>query len=265
MNEQVLSKRVLYPALFGCLALGLYLNQPPTPGEVEVVLIDSTHPYSANYKQSITDTKTELELALSNIKELPVAESVLPNTKQTQSYVKLNKIVNKITNRPPKDDVEWLATNIMFEAANQPPKGKKLVAHVTINRVGMFGNGNIKDSILNSKVDQDGLVPIGGCHFSWLCDGKGKKVIPDDEPTRRAWNESLKLAKLAMQEKTKYKYDHYVKCDIEHKTWWRKFMKPESRLRVGAHCFFEQDPQLVEANWKAKKEKKATMLAKNGE
>jgi spore germination cell wall hydrolase CwlJ-like protein len=183
-------------------------------------------------------------------------------TKQTPKLVKPNKIVNMITKHQPRNDVEWIATNIMFEAANQPTKGKEYVAYVTVNRVGLFGNTSIRDSVMNSKVNSQGLVQIGQCHFSWVCDGTQVKTIKNDAPTAVAWAESIKIAKKVLTDsKTKsVTVDHYARCDIANKAWWKPYMKKNSLVRVADHCFYTQDAALVDANWKKQQAKKSTTL-----
>jgi spore germination cell wall hydrolase CwlJ-like protein len=242
-------------AILGALSVGFWLqpqDQPITPQTpaVQSASAPTTSP-SAEIQTMSTIAKQIQE---------PLVKA------QTPKLVKPNKIVNMITKHQPRNDVEWIATNIMFEAANQPTKGKEYVAYVTVNRVGMFGNASIQDSVMNAKVNSQGLVQIGQCHFSWVCDGTGVKTIKNDAPTAVAWAESIRIAKKVLaNSKTKLvTVDHYVRCDIANKAWWKPYMKKNSLVKVADHCFYTQDAALVEANWKKQQAKKAkTLIAQN--
>lgn len=64
-----------------------------------------------------------------------------------------------------KEDIEWLAKNIYFEARNQTEKGKLAVLNVTLNRV---NHKNFPNSIKEVVTQRNPR----GCQFSWFCDGK---------------------------------------------------------------------------------------------
>jgi len=162
--------------------------------------------------------------------------------------VKPTKVINKILGREPKNDTEWLATNIMMEAANQSVKGKYMVASVTVNRSKMFGNKGIEGTIKNAK-GHKGLVYKDKCHYSWYCDGSGTKTIGKDKETTKAWKDSIEAAKKAIEASKLPDYDHYLTLEVEKKTGWVKFMDPKTRTVVGDHVFYRQDMAKVNANW----------------
>lgn len=64
-----------------------------------------------------------------------------------------------------KEDIEWLAKNIYFEARNQSEKGKLAVLNVTLNRVKHPAFPNSIKEVVTQKNPR-------GCQFSWYCDGK---------------------------------------------------------------------------------------------
>lgn len=83
-----------------------------------------------------------------------------------------------------------LATNIYFEARNQPLAGQIAVSNVVMNRVqDPRYPDNVCGVVHQAKVDYRGHPKRNQCQFSWYCDGKS------DKPTNSAaWGESLQLA-----------------------------------------------------------------------
>ena len=76
--------------------------------------------------------------------------------------------------------VECLAKNIYFEARNQSEYGKFAVANVTMNRVKdpRFPNTICDVVFQGPRVKKR----VGGCQFSWYCDGKPDKIY-----NKRLW------------------------------------------------------------------------------
>ena len=92
----------------------------------------------------------------------------LEREKATTYAVKTVSVKQSTIPRPAillKEDIEWLAKNIYFEARNQTEKGKLAVLNVTLNRVKHSKFPNTIKEVVTQKNDR-------GCQFSWFCDGK---------------------------------------------------------------------------------------------
>ena len=93
------------------------------------------------------------------------------------AVVETNEIVKEIQlNNTPyslNNDYHCLASNIYWEARNQPLLGKLAVAQVTQNRV---DNKRYPDTICSvvkqTKFYPSGRIDLHSCQFSWYCDGK---------------------------------------------------------------------------------------------
>ena len=99
-----------------------------------------------------------------------------------EAVVETNEIVKEIRlHNIPYDlnnDYHCLASNIYWEARNQPLLGKVAVAQVVFNRV---DHNRYPDSICNvvkqTKFYPSGRIDLHSCQFSWYCDGRS------DEPS----------------------------------------------------------------------------------
>ena len=97
------------------------------------------------------------------------------------AVVETNEIVKEIQlNNTPyslNNDYHCLASNIYWEARNQPLLGKLAVAQVTQNRV---DNKRYPDTICSvvkqTKFYPSGRIDLHSCQFSWYCD------VKSDEP-----------------------------------------------------------------------------------
>jgi len=87
-----------------------------------------------------------------------------------------------------EQEIACLATNIYWEARNQPTPGQIAVGLTTMNRVDdkrypntvcqVVMQGPTRPSWKNPEV----LIPIRHkCQFSWFCDGKSDEIPPQDE------------------------------------------------------------------------------------
>ena len=103
--------------------------------------------------------------------------SILDQTAEIkEAVVETNEIVKeiKLYNIPfdLNNDYHCLASNIYWEARNQPLLGKLAVAQVTQNRV---ENKRYPDTICNvvkqTKFYPSGNIDLHSCQFSWYCDG----------------------------------------------------------------------------------------------
>ncbi len=91
-----------------------------------------------------------------------------------------------------ENDYHCLASNIYWEARNQPLLGKLAVAQVTQNRVDSkkFPN-SICGVITQTRFYPSGRIDLHSCQFSWYCDGK------KDEPLQHeyiSYERSFELA-----------------------------------------------------------------------
>lgn len=159
-------------------------------------------------------------------------------------------------------DVECLARNIFFEAANEPEEGKAAVGIVTINRVkNHFGNSicqvvnqraqfthtrtetNIHEvkrnwyskpeKVVTTKVV---LTKTAICQFSWTC-GRTKKAIKLDQ----RWDESHEIAERLLDNgypdlTDKYSSAMYFHATRIHPSWSKQ---KHVVARVGGHIFYE--------------------------
>lgn len=114
-----------------------------------------------------------------------------------EAVVQTNTIVKEIillSNTPYslENDYHCLASNIYWEARNQPLLGKLAVAQVTQNRVDSkkFPN-SICGVITQTRFYPSGRIDLHSCQFSWYCDGK------KDEPLQHeyiSYERSFELA-----------------------------------------------------------------------
>ena len=102
--------------------------------------------------------------------------------KVKEAVVETNEIVKEIRlNNTPyslNNDYHCLASNIYWEARNQPLLGKLAVAQVTQNRV---ENKRFPNTICNvvkqTKFYPSGRIDLHSCQFSWYCDGKSDEPL----------------------------------------------------------------------------------------
>ena len=110
-------------------------------------------------------------------------------------------IIEKISidNTPWTLDNEYhcLASNIYWEARNQPLMGKIAVAQVTMNRVDALRYPDtICGVVTQTRYYPSGRIDLHSCQFSWYCDGLG------DEPVETwgfSYEESFELAVMFLE------------------------------------------------------------------
>ena len=99
-----------------------------------------------------------------------------------EAVVETNEIVKEIRlHNIPYDlnnDYHCLASNIYWEARNQPLLGKVAVAQVVFNRV---DHNRYPDTICNvvkqTKFYPSGRIDLHSCQFSWYCDGQSDEPV----------------------------------------------------------------------------------------
>jgi len=130
------------------------------------------------------------------------------------------------------DDLHCLAQNIYFEARSEPKAGKLAVAHVVLNRV---DSGRFPSSVCN-VVRQGGEMVRHRCQFSWWCDGKS-----DQPRDRRAWRESVGLAKLVLGGRTDDPTAGalWYHADYVSPNWRHTFLQGPT---IGRHIFYSVKP-----------------------
>ena len=82
---------------------------------------------------------------------------------------KLNVELRDLT-KEARTEIECLAQNIYFEAAQEPREGQIAVAHVTRNRMISGKYPNTYCGVVKQKT-------YGVCQFSWFCEERAKAII----------------------------------------------------------------------------------------
>ena len=138
-----------------------------------------------------------------------------------------------------KKQLTCLATNIYFEARNEPFAGQFAVALVTLNRVNDTAFPNtICDVVYQGIHTSDGFPKRDRCQFSWYCDGAS-----DEVRNPKAYEVTLKTANLAMLQYDKIKSEgldytegarYYHTHEISPR-WSTQYPKVG---RIGDHIFY---------------------------
>lgn len=133
--------------------------------------------------------------------------------------------------------LECLARNVYWEAANQPFEGKVGVAQVTMNRVesGKFAN-TVCGVVYQKNVVYEKVV----CQFSWYCEPtyKVKPVHP------ALWEESMEVAKKVLLEGFRLpslKDALYFHADYVKPGWGNM----ETLGKFGNHIFYKKRDQKI--------------------
>ena len=137
---------------------------------------------------------------------------------------------SQITTAMRERQLACLATNIYYEAGNQPFEGKVAVAQVTINRTesGLYP-ADICKTIYQKNIVYEKVL----CQFSWVCD---RAVIA--RPVNRAnFKESEEVAKKVLLEGFRLpslKDAMYFHGDYINPGW-----KREKITKIGNHIFYK--------------------------
>ena len=137
---------------------------------------------------------------------------------------------SQITTAMRERQLTCLATNIYYEAGNQPFEGKVAVAQVTINRTesGLYP-ADICKTIYQKNIVYEKVL----CQFSWVCD---RAVIA--RPVNRAnFKESEEVAKKVLLEGFRLpslKDAMYFHGDYINPGW-----KREKITKIGNHIFYK--------------------------
>ena len=137
---------------------------------------------------------------------------------------------SQITTAMRERQLACLATNIYYEAGNQPFEGKVAVAQVTINRTesGLYP-ADICRTIYQKNIVYEKVL----CQFSWVCD---RAVVA--RPVNRAnFKESEEVAKKVLLEGFRLpslKDAMYFHGDYINPGW-----KREKITKIGNHIFYK--------------------------
>lgn len=127
--------------------------------------------------------------------------------------------------------VECLARNIYWEAANEPFEGKVAVAQVTLNRV---LDSNFPNDVCGVVYQKNVVYSKVVCQFSWYCERNHLMRIP----TPKAFEESEAVAKKVLLEG--YRLDSMKKALYYHADYVNpKWDKPRIG-KIGRHIFYTQ-------------------------
>ena len=108
----------------------------------------------------------------------------------------LSQISYSVPNTPySEEEIDWLVTNVYFEARNQGIAGQLAVAMVTINRVEdrRFPD-TIREVVTQGHTYRNGFPIRHRCQFSWYCDGKSDRIR-----NRKVFNEIKRIVLIYIQ------------------------------------------------------------------
>lgn len=138
-----------------------------------------------------------------------------------------------------KKQVTCLAENIYFEAANEPDKGKKAVAFVTLNRV---LTGNYADDVCGVVHQKTGTV----CQFSWYCDTK----FTDKRLTIKHTSLYNEIRQLATHMFINFEFQEDVTrgATYYHADYVSPGWKLEKVDQIGRHIFYKSRKDEIDKN-----------------
>lgn len=130
-----------------------------------------------------------------------------------------------------REEIDCLALNIYFEARGESDKGKRAVAHVTMNRVA----DDAFPSTVCAVIREGGTVDPLKCQFTWWCDARSNQ--PFDIV---AWQDSLEVAEQVYRIPSEdltggalWYHADYVAPP------WRRRLEPGPK--IGSHIFYRRD------------------------
>lgn len=132
--------------------------------------------------------------------------------------------------REVQKNLACLASNIYWEAANEPFEGKVAVAQVTVNRV---NSDEFPDTVCGVVHQKTSYTTKTVCQFSWLCETnyKTKPIHPE------AFKESEEVAKMVMLEGFRLKGLEkalYYHADYVNPKW-----NKDKVTKIGRHIFYK--------------------------
>ena len=137
---------------------------------------------------------------------------------------------SQITTAMRERQLACLATNIYYEAGNQPFEGKVAVAQVTINRT---ESGQYPADICKTIYQKNIVYEKVLCQFSWVCD----RTVMARPVNRANFKESEEVAKKVLLEGFRLpslKDAMYFHGDYINPGW-----KREKIAKIGNHIFYK--------------------------
>jgi len=126
--------------------------------------------------------------------------------------------------------LDCLARNIYFEAANEPFEGKVAVAQVTMNRANHQG---FPDDICRVIYQKNIIYQRVICQFSWYCDrASASRIIH-----RSVYNESMDVAKKVLLEG--FRLPSLTQALYYHADYVNPGWKRERIAKIGRHIFYK--------------------------
>ena len=139
-----------------------------------------------NKNYTMIKTITKIGIAVALIVIMYQEALILNQTAEIkEAVVETNEIVKEIRlHNTPYDlenDYHCLASNIYWEARNQPLLGQLAVAQVTQNRVDSkrFPD-TICDVVKQTRFYPSGRIDLHSCQFSWYCDGRSDEPLAQE-------------------------------------------------------------------------------------
>jgi len=147
---------------------------------------------------------------------------------------KLNKYEptesSQITTAMRERQLACLATNIYYEAGNQPFEGKVAVAQVTINRT---ESGQYPADICKTIYQKNIVYEKVLCQFSWVCD----RVVMSRPVNRANFKESEEVAKKVLLEG--FRLPGLTEAMYFHGDYINPGWKREKVAKIGNHIFYK--------------------------
>ena len=137
---------------------------------------------------------------------------------------------SQITTAVRERQLACLATNIYYEAGNQPFEGKVAVAQVTINRT---ESGQYPSDICKTIYQKNIVYEKVLCQFSWVCD----RTVTARAVNKATFKESEEVAKKVLLEGFRLpslKDAMYFHGDYINPGW-----KRERITKIGNHIFYK--------------------------
>jgi len=137
---------------------------------------------------------------------------------------------SQITTALRERQLACLATNIYYEAGNQPFEGKVAVAQVTINRTksGLYP-ADICKTIYQKNIVYEKVL----CQFSWVCD----RAIIARPVNRATFKESEEVAKKVLLEG--FRLPSLTDAMYFHGDYINPGWKREKITKIGNHIFYK--------------------------
>jgi len=211
-----LTMMILAMILVGCASI-------PTQDTARVQLPDTTDvleelSFRARIDMYMINNQYDIERMLANV-NLELPEFVRESTAEDRKAI------------------ACLAKNIYWEASNEPVRGKKAVAQVTVNRT---EDGRFAEDVCGVVYERDRVKVRGKmrtiCQFSWTCMSVKNKTPKNDEQ----WEDAQAIA-------AKFVLDGYQLSGLDEALFYHaSYVRPRWAKqmveieKIGAHIFYRE-------------------------